>query len=375
MKHYLQFFTLTTALVINCLTTNAQLWPGDVNNNGEVTSFDLLYLGFAYGAQGAVRPNASTNWLAQTAAPSWGASFPSNSNDISFADCNGDGVVDDLDILVIEQNYHLTHTVVPDQLIPGTPGLDPSVEVKRTTSDTLMAGATELFEIHLGPGHISDFYGISFTIAYDTANVDSFLQVLPATGWITNNGQDKVIQVAKNYIRPNSVNGKDGRIDISYSRTNGQSVMGSGIVGLFAIVMEDNVNGKKSSAIDIEMEVIDIRMADPLLNLSPTVPSISNFVLVQDSSILLNTELQIISEEKDFLIYPNPASASCTVSNEELTFNRLEVISMNGVVLQVYQFRETHVYSVELNHLPKGIYILKLKTEKGIILKKLVLSG
>lgn len=372
MKHFKNIFLLYfLALNVNL---NAQLWPGDVNNNGEVNSFDLLYLGYAYGALGPTRPNASTNWIAQTAAPSWGNQFPTNLIDISYADCDGNGIVEDQDILVINQNYQLTHTVVPDPILVGLPGLDPTVEVKRSTTDTLTPGALEIFEIHLGPSHISNFYGVSFTISYDTAYVDSVVKVLPATGWITNNGQDKVIQVDQEYILPNSANGKDGRIDVAYSRTNGLPVFGTGIVGLFAIIMEDNVNGKLPTDIDFEIEVIDVRMTDPFLNFIPTVPSISNFLIVSDTTTLNNTQ-NLLLDDKSIQIYPNPASDFCSISSPVLPFNQVEVIDMKGRTIQTHVVENSFDVQIDVNHLPKGIYIIKLFTNKGILLKKLILTG
>jgi|GEM_PF-1384342 len=370
MKKQLHLLTLSFALLLTYSSLNAQLWPGDINNNGEVNGVDLLHLGYAYGALGPVRPNASTNWLAQAAAPNWGMSFPNNQIDISFADCSGDGVIDDLDILVIEQNFHLTHTVVPDPIILGLPGIDPSIEVRRTSTDTLTPGALEVFEIHFGPTHISNFYGVSFTISYDTAYVDSVVKVLPATGWITNFGQDKVIQVSNSYITPNPANGKNGRIDISYSRTNGQTIFGTGIAGLFAIIMEDNVNGKMPGTIDIEFEVLDIRMTDAALNLWPTVPSLSVFPLA-DSLVLTTTHFPVDEKETAVLIYPNPALDHCTVLLENATISQLEIIDLNGSVISRKEIANSTSVEFELNNLSNAIYILKITTSKGIVFRKL----
>ncbi len=364
-------FFLTSIICVFFLAISnpilAQVWPGDANNNGEVNNFDLLYLGYAFGQQGAVRSGASTNWLAQTAAPGWGVVFPPNQLDISYADCDGNGIVDLQDILVLNQNYHFTNTVTPDPLLQGTAGLDPTVQIKRTTTDTLTPGNLEFFEIHLGPNHINNFYGISFTISYDTAYVDSVVNVFPAIGWITS-AQGAVVQMSQDYLKSNAANGKHGRLDISYSRTNGVPVFGSGIIGLFSIIMEENVSGKMGGLpVNFEFEVLDIRMVGPTLDLQPTVSSISEF------TIMTNNVAPII-EESNLLIYPNPAHEYCTVYSEHKAINRLEVIDLNGRLVQTLLPSDKHQFKIQLYDLPKGIYVLKFSTPTGIIIKKLMVS-
>jgi len=358
-------FSLFTGTLI------AQVWPGDINNNGEVNSIDLLYLGYAYGTQGAQRPNPSTNWLAQTAAPAWGTTFPTNQLDVSYADCDGDGIIDIFDVDVIEQNYHLTHNnVVPYVLLTGTAGIDPAVEVKRTTTDTLVPGNQEYFELHLGPNHVNNFYGISFTISFDTTYVDSVVNVFPAIGWITNNGQDNVIQVSNAYLEPNAVNGKNGRIDVAYSRTNGQKIFGTGIIGIFSIVMEEHVSGRYSGLpVDFEFEILNIRMVDPLLNLMPTVPSISEFYI-----LTTNNSAPLIQEETNLIVYPNPASDYTTVYSENIEINQVEIIDINGRLVRTLQISNAHRFDIQLYDLQKGVYILKLSTQEGLLLKKLMIT-
>lgn len=371
MNYIKKTFFIFTVFSLFTGTLIAQVWPGDVNNNGEVNSIDLLYLGYAYGTQGAQRPNPSTNWLAQAAAPAWGANFPTNLLDVSYADCDGDGNIDNLDVDVIEQNYHLTHNnVSPYVLLNGTPGIDPAVEVKRTTTDTLVPGNQEYFELHLGPNHVNNFYGISFTVSFDTTYVDSVVNVFPAIGWITNNGQDNVIQVSNTYLEPNAANGKNGRIDVAYSRTNGQKVFGTGIIGIFSIVMEEHVIGRYSGLpVDFEFEVLNVRMVDPMLDLIPTVPSISEFyILTTDNSS------PIILQESNLTVYPNPASDIATIYSENLEINQLDIIDISGRRVRTLQLTNENLIEMQVNDLPEGIYILKFITKEGILLRKFMVS-
>lgn len=366
IPNILIFFTI---FLFGLTSLQAQVWPGDINNNGEVSSFDLLFLGYAYGQQGASRPNPSTNWIAQTAAPLWGTSFPGSQLDISYGDCDGNGVIDLQDVTVIQQNYGLQNSSYsPGVILTGIPGQDPTVEIKRTTNDTLTPGALEAFEIHFGQNHVNNFYGISFTISYDTAYVDSVVNVYDAAGWITNNGQDAVIQVYDSYIQPNSANGKDGRIDVAYSRINGLPVFGFGFVGLFSIIMEENVSGKTGSPpIDFEFEVLNIEMVDEALNIQPTVPSISEFI------ILTNNQTPII-KEPELLMFPNPASSEVTLFSEQVNIEQLEIIDINGQRILDITVQSTEI-TIPIQDLSNGMYIVKLSTPHGLVIRKLLISN
>ncbi len=362
------FLLVFTNLLFQVTTLNAQIWPGDVDNNGEADNVDLLYLGYAYGQTGPQRTSTSIDWLAQPSGLLWGTSFPGQSLDLSYADCNGDGVVDDTDIQAISQNYASVHqTVTVPPIIAGVPGIAPTVEIKRSTTDTLSEGAVEFFELHLGPNHYPSFYGISFTVSFDTAYVDSVLQVFPATGWINNNDLDRVVLVSKSYIEPNATNGKHGRLDIAYSRTNGIPIMGSGLMGLFAIIMEDNINGKTGGFINFDFEVLDIRMVDDQLNFQPTASSISEFY------ILTTGVNDLILDETDFKIYPNPASHKIITESIKREIIGYELYNLQGQLVQYDFFEARSVVEFLLDDELNGMHLLKIQTPKGLLVKKIMI--
>ena len=84
------------------------VWPSDFNNDGVADNIDAIFWGLAAGNTGATRPNATTNWQAQTA-PEWSQSIIGINGKHQDADGNGIVDVDDLEVLV--QNYGLTHAV------------------------------------------------------------------------------------------------------------------------------------------------------------------------------------------------------------------------------------------------------------------------
>jgi len=78
-----------------------------------------------------------------------------------------------------------------------------------------------------------------------------------------------------------------------------------------------------------------------------------------------------ISEIKDtsITIYPNPVKAILIVNNENLIINKVGIVNLSGKV--IYQFNNSR-NQVDVSALLKGIYFVKIETDKGIVTKKFV---
>ncbi len=67
-------FTLLQSLLFLLLSgtlAQAQIWPGDMNNNGVVNCVDLLYWSVANGRTGSPRTNSGTQWQAHPMPSDW----------------------------------------------------------------------------------------------------------------------------------------------------------------------------------------------------------------------------------------------------------------------------------------------------------------
>ncbi|MGB9773860.1 MAG: carbohydrate-binding module family 20 domain-containing protein [Bacteroidota bacterium] len=82
------------------------VWPGDANDDGVVDrrDFYVVYRFLRMRTYGPPRENATTNWLGQVATP-W------QNSAATFADCNGDGVVDIRDMYVVRLNFGKRHAL------------------------------------------------------------------------------------------------------------------------------------------------------------------------------------------------------------------------------------------------------------------------
>ncbi len=85
------------------------VYPGDANNDGVVDVRDILPIGRFYGLRGPARSVAGTAWGAQSLLAGW------NPLEAGFADCDGNGVVDSNDVVVLAQNWN----AVRGQTVPA----------------------------------------------------------------------------------------------------------------------------------------------------------------------------------------------------------------------------------------------------------------
>lgn len=80
----------------------------------------------------------------------------------------------------------------------------------------------------------------------------------------------------------------------------------------------------------------------------------------------LSTRENAINKEKELVIYPNPTYDKVYIKGEKVS--EAEIYSMEGRKLNIILKADQ---SIDVSHLPKGIYLLKLKIKNEITTKKL----
>jgi len=110
------------------------VWPGDANNDGVVDQNDYYQIGnyFGYGSKtkqsrSYIRHSASTIWKAQRALV-W--DIP----EYTYADCDGNGVINFIDMLVVYPNFKKTHSGIIKKVNDpqNSQSLNKSIEFKDT---------------------------------------------------------------------------------------------------------------------------------------------------------------------------------------------------------------------------------------------------
>jgi len=136
MKILCTWLILQTAAALLTAQRPMVLFPGDANNDGACNHYDLLPIGIQYFKEFAPRDVQSIDWLPQLFL-SWPDSLPVSLINAGFADCNGDGFVDDFDLDAIKLNYEKNQNTADPPPAPWLPKL----------KDTLFSTAQVLVEL------------------------------------------------------------------------------------------------------------------------------------------------------------------------------------------------------------------------------------
>ncbi len=344
-----------------------ELWPGDINNNGIVNAVDLLYLGQAYGSMGDPRTDPATDWEAQALPVPWSQSFPNGLN-YAYADCNGDGVVDDADLdSGIEDNFGRTHgLILPDGFANGIAGNDPQAFL--TPSATVVQPGAEI-DINLSLGAqglpIPSFYGVALLLSYDTELLggdDAFEFEFSPEGesWIAS---PKI----EYFFHDDDEN--PGKAQVAITRTNQQAQGGGfGEVGKFSIVIEDIIVGLEVDTFQLRIDSI-LLIGDGFTTYA-TAPDTATIIIAKDSALLNTSNSHASAEVK---VYPNPASGVFHIQcdselREILLFDALG----RGIPLNLRQIQGP-AYRADASGLPSGMYWLIGRAGEGVFRKKIVI--
>jgi len=343
----------------SCAAVAGDVWPGDANYDLTADNNDVLNIGIAYGSMGPVRTGASLAWFAQPAT-NWGTSFLSGA-DYKHADTNGDGVVDNNDTAAISLNYGLTHPArygadLTNNLV------DPPLYLS-ALSDTLAEGDSVTVTISLGSAAlpVTDLYGLAFTINFNNTVLDTNYIAFDFTGcWI---GTPGVNLLPYTYQRSS-----DGAIDVAITRTDQLDTSGFGYVGKFGSVIVDNVGARLASGNFMNMaftisNVTAIHFDETMIPLAASGDSI---VIDTAGTTGINTPNELLSK---VIIYPNPASDKLMVRAGAVKITSMEILnSMGSKLIEENNMMDGH--AINTTTLSQGLYILKLQTDAGVVVKK-----
>lgn len=339
------------------------VWPGDADNDGLANNFDLLSLGLAYQDTGSIRPSANNTWTGQYC-PVWNNTFLTGVNH-NHADCDGNGVVDANDTVPILLNYGLTHPKSANQ--QNTPSA-PLLYLDASALDTLAVNTPYDVPVNLGDANdtAQNVYGIAFSINYDATliqpNTSNFV-ALPS--WIGTLGSDMIsIKHAAG----------SGVLDVAITRTDHTIRNGIGTIGTFSFVTIDNLSGKVHLVDSLVLSISNIRMINQFGMELPVNNRASVLRLSQDVDGLAN--LQNLAA--DVNLYPNPTTGVVNYSIAGLTSQATyQLMDVTGHSIQngtIQPNGGTTSGQIDLSGLSKGIYLVKIETEQGIVTQKLVLQ-
>ena len=352
----------TDTIIIYACSTDC-VYPGDADKNGVVNNFDIFNLGLGYDSTGASRINQTNIWDGYPA-QNWHDTVANNLN-AKYADCNGDGIINANDTIAISRNYASIHaSLAQTNQLPIYITLPHSV---------LRDSARVYCGIAIGDNSkmADNIYGFGFTFHFDPLVVDTntinFQLTTPSWLFIGNNDYLQI----KKYYRSN------GTIDVGFVRNDHVGKSGFGNIATISIdITTGNVSGKLSSLVKdyiMHCSISDIRIINAKGNIVQSIAS-------PDSAIIEYTPTGIANVEwfKNVVLMPNPAQNECSISTSADVYLK-EIILQNvlGETMRTLKFEHNNnqqQVSILTQNLPNGIYLMNIITNKGKVVKSLLIQ-
>ena len=331
----------------------ALVWPGDANDNNIANNNDLLNIGIAYGSTGPERTNTSINWEGMESAD-WMLQFDGSGADYKHADTNGDGMINSADVLAILENYNETHG--PVGIEPNEVGgaNDPPVYVDLPSPSEVVLGEPFSAPIMIGTETIpaEDFYGLAFTIQFDPAIIDpNSVSVEFMPSWAGAPGLNLLV-LSKTFAN-------QGYIDVALVRNNQEEVTGGGMVASFVGIIDD-VLGKT----DVEVEIVQVHMIKRNEDLIPVQLPVET-IAIQGPNTNYQDRLAQVN------LYPNPSTGKIYLNTPEgLVIDQWEITDAQSG--SYFTGTAINNHQIDLSALPTGIYVIRLKTPEGVVVRRVM---
>ncbi len=336
------------------------VWPGDVDRNGEVNHKDLFPIGLAYGKAGQARKIQSTEWKAQVA-QLWATNLPQRPVDLSNVDADGNGQINAGDTSALAANWRLKHT-------DGIPKVqEPEIREEGVNlffqGDTLYTGPGQWLPVALGSKEqlAENIYGIAFTIAYDPAQIKKHeLSFFTENSWLGTLGKDLLV------FQHND--SELGKLDVALVRMDGRNRTGQGVIGKVKVTIEDLVfNLREGQDAKLKFQIEDVELISNAYTKIPVNP-------LRDAIVVKN---DVVSKVQDRLIahqvrlFPQPASDQLFVDFGSLQVKGLQLLQQDGRALTPIL---NPTRQLDLRGIPGGVIFLKVLTDKGVGIKKILIT-
>lgn len=326
---------------VDCL--NELVYPGDANHDGIANASDLLHLGLAFGFSGPERSNGHNNWMGQNTAD-WAHNFPDQVN-AKHADCNGDGLVDELDVDLHAQHYGNSHQSLASY-DPPTPMANLELSIADITPNPAEDQLSINFDLGATGGAVDNLYGIALRVE---ANIPFFksnsAQLISQNGWM--GSMEELLVIVKELPAEQA-------IELAIVRTDQQAMSGMG--HLFSLLFDvvENVQ-----APEVLFNVKDI----------VAISNLGDYWSINDlsaSTVLTKVETP---SKYSIRVSPNPTTDYLQIDRGEASINNILLLNPQGQVIRNWPPPSNLLL---LGDLPSGLYFVVFEMEHAFAVERII---
>ena len=347
---------LATAMPCPCV--DRCVWPGDVDQSGEVNMGDLLALGWHLGDVGIPRAYPdNTMWMGQYA-DDWNALQVAAETDVKYADSDGDGVIALEDAQSIMDHYLRRHTLVPE---PNGLKADYPFNIVPMSGD-LDSGDLAVLAIVIGDevNPVMDMHGVQFSlnlppelVDLSTVNVD-----FEQNCWLAHDAPTIELQVQP----------WDGRVDAGMTRVTGSPATGAGMISTMTFIVVDDIEGFRPPGLKLPL-TIGVNSVSGVNHSGRTM-----FLDGTGATIYLggNTPQKAAPIDDKLFIYPNPASGEQLNIhlNGQRSISEIQIFSMTGQLMASHSDIEDKHFDLPIASLNDGMYVARVVATDGVVSKR-----
>ncbi len=323
------------------------VYPGDANNDGIANNFDVLNIGLAYGESGIPRIDNNIEWYGHSA-ESWGISF-NDGLDYKYADCDGNGLIENADTIAISQNYGFVHG--KDEDINDGPSLTCILDEMTGTQ----IGDSIIMSVHLGDeeNSLADFYGIAFSLEYDATLLKAVSIEVDGDSWLGDPNNTITFRKSLNGIQ-----------DVAIVRKDQNSSSGFGKIAKQTFVIIENIDGKNDESNGYSLTFTPsnakcISLSGEEIEVNPT------SLQVESTSTLYSTNLENH-------VYPNPFENRLYLNIKNIS--GYNIYRMDGSMIEHKVIANQDVVIIECDRWAYGVYLIGVKSDEGNSFYKIIKS-
>lgn len=336
----------------DCNSTNPTVqntWPGDANYDLTVNFADMFYIGSAYNTTGIPRATVDNSY-SSFASTDWSSNslYLVNSK---HADCNGDGVINGLDTVAVNQNYGLTHLYKNNvtQLVALNTTAQHSISITSNVNTVSYGQNLSLsFDIGSQTKLVDSLYGIGFSLNYPTSLIDPLFTNQSCFGSALGTYGTNLIKLAQplnNYI---------DMVAVRTDHQNKTAFYGN----LFTLNLKANQFITNDSIINFSISNIKA-----ITKNGYNIPILNN--VTKSINFQANAVTGIHKQEYELTsIYPNPAQNTITISSPAKIKN-YEITSVLGNIVQQSATNTNSKVDIDISGLAKSTYFISITTENG----------